>query len=107
MADRRRKRNSRVHYGGVKTGDAGSASYSREAIFRNRAATDYMKIRGEGRTRSDHALHRIEQLSGGYCTIGVRVGVVKTGGGNEPALGCVNRVGSRECPALVPRRCPR
>ena len=66
-----------------------------------------MKIRGEGRTRSDHALHRIEQLSGGYCTIGVRVGVVKTGGGNEPALGCVNRLGSREGPALVPRRCPR
>ena len=79
-----------MHHGGVKTRDAVSASYGRESILRNRAAADYMKIREERRTGSDHALHRIEQRSGGYRAIGVRIGVVKTSGGNESPLRCLS-----------------
>jgi len=79
-----------MHYGGVETGEPVSASYRRESIARHRAATDNMKIRGEGRTRSDHVLYRIKQRSGCYRAIGVRIGTVKTSGGDEPSLRCLS-----------------
>ena len=79
-----------MHHGGVKTRDAVSASYSGESILRNRAAADYIKIRGERLTRSDHTLDRIEQRRGGYRAISVRIGAVKTSGGNELPLRCLS-----------------
>lgn len=90
VADRRSEGNSRMHYGGVETGEAVSASYNRESIARDRAATDYMKIRGEGRTRSDHILYRIKQPSGCYRAIGGRSPIVEASGGDEPSLRCLS-----------------